>query len=179
MIVLSLDPSLTRTGYAIFSAPPARLMDLMTGSFGSADPADFVGRVLALIDEHGVDFVASEECRKVILMYGKKQLVGTAVTPNADQLKLSQLEGGLRGICAARHIPLALVPPQTWRAKVLGNGHLSRADAKKAAVQYCRYLKIDAANHDVAEAICVGLWATSCNADFRLAAHQEQIGRAL
>lgn len=179
MIVLSLDPSLTRTGYAVFSAPPPRLNDLLTGSFGSADPDNFVSRVLALIDKHGIEFLFSEQARAVILQYGRKQLIDTGgfAAPNGNQLKLTEIQGGMRGLCAARGIPLAFVAPQTWRAKVLGNGHLSRAEAKAAAKTYCARLGVPAANHDVAEAVCIGLWGCTCNADFRLKAHEQSIRR--
>lgn len=174
MILLALDPSLTRTGYAIFSAPPPKLDDLVTGSFHSADPEDFVQRLLRIVEDSGAEFLASEQARKVILMYGKKQLVGNNVfTPNADQLKLSEIQGGIRGICAVRGLPSAFVSPPTWRAAVLGNGGLSRAEAKSAAKTYCKRIGVTAANHDISEAICIGLWAaTSCPA-FRMAAQQQ------
>lgn len=180
MIVLALDPSLTRTGYAAFSAPPPHLKDIETGSFNSSDPEDFIAQLLALVERVGADFVAAEQARAVILTYGKKQLVsaGPVVTPNAKQLKLSEIQGGMRGLCVARHIPLALVSPKTWRAKVLGNGNLSRPEAKAAAKTYCRRLGIDVRNHDVAEAVCIGLWAATCSDQFRLLAHKQQEARA-
>lgn len=175
MKLLALDPSLTRTGYAIFSAPPPTLADLEVGSFTSEDPEDFVRQVLAIVDDRGIEFIAAEMARGIVLMYGKKQLGGIgAVTPNGNQLKLSEIQGGMRGVCAARHIPLALVAPKTWRAKVLGNGNLSRPEAKAAAKRYCQQIKVEVKNHDVAEAVCIGLWAATCDQQFRMAVHEEE-----
>lgn len=179
MILLALDPSLTRCGHASFEAPPVRLEGLLTGSFSSDDPADFTRQLRGLIDAVAPGMIFAEEARKVILTYGKKQLLagpndGPMTTPNGDQLKLSEVQGAIRGLAEAKGIPLVLVPPKTWRAKVLGNGNLPRAEAKRAAKNHCRYLKIPVRNHDQAEAVCIGLWGATCSQEFRMAIYQSE-----
>lgn len=165
MILLALDPSLTRTGYAVMKAPPVLASAIESGSFASEDPDAFIDHVLALIEQLQPDFIAAEAAHKKIFMYGKKSLLGggVMVTPNAAQLKLSVLQGGLKGIARCRGIPLVLVPAQTWRKGVLGNGNLPRDVAKAAAITTCARLKVSARNHDAAEAVCIGLWASSCD----------------
>ena len=96
------------------------------------------------------------------------------VDPSGDQLKLSEIQGAIRGIAEALDIPVVFVSPKTWRAKVLGNGNLSRPDAKRAAREHCRYLKIDARNHDSAEACCIGLWGATCSQEFRMAEYERE-----
>lgn len=166
MILLTFDPSLTRTGYAVLKAPPVLASGIETGSFASEDPDAFIDHALALIEQFQPDFMAAEAAHKKIFMYGKKSLLGggVMVTPNADQLKLSVLQGGLKGIARCKRIPLVLVAAQTWRKAVLGNGNLPRDAAKALAVTTCVRLKIPVKNHDSAEAACVGLWASSCDA---------------
>lgn len=177
MIILALDPSLTRCGYAVLEAPPVRLAALITGSFQSDDVAAFGRHLHGLINQHRPDFVCSEEAAKVIFSYGKKQLLAAPmVTVNADQLKLPQIEGITRGLCEALNIPLALVPVRTWRGQVLGAGwgaaSVTRPQAKQAARNHCAMLKVPAKNHDIAEAVCIGLWAAACQ-EFRWAAYQK------
>lgn len=177
MIVLALDPSLTRSGFVTFEAPPVRFDTLAAGSFGSDDPAHFTRQLHAIIEAAGPGMIFAEEARKVILIYGKKQLqIGgdQMTTPNADQLKLSEIQGAIRGLAEAADIPLVLVPPPTWRAKILGNGGLSRQEAKRAAKRHCAYLKIDVKNHDSAEAVCIGLWGATCSQEFRMAEYERQ-----
>lgn len=166
MILLTFDPSLKRTGYAFMKAPPVVASAIESGSFASEDPDAFIAQALALINDIRPDFIAAEQAHKIIMLYGKKQLLGgnVVVTPNADQLKLCELQGGLKGIAKTRGIGMVTVPPKTWRKAVLGNGGLARDAAKAAAVTYCARLKIIVANHDAAEAICIGLWAASCDA---------------
>ena len=165
MILLAFDPSLTRTGYARITAPPVLASGIEADSFASADPDDFIEQALQLIEDLRPDFIVAEAARRRIFLYGKKTLGrDIMVTPNADQLKLSVIEGGLLGIARTKRIPLVLVATQTWRKGVLGNGNLQRDAAKALAVTTCSRLKIAVRNHDAAEAVCVGLYASSCDA---------------
>jgi Holliday junction resolvasome RuvABC endonuclease subunit len=176
MKLLALDPSLTRCGYALIIAPPVQLSTIITGSFHSDDVAGYAHNLHTLIDDHQPDFITSEEASKIIRSYGKKQLqfAGPAmVTVNADQLKLSQIEGIARGMAEARDIPIVFVAPKSWRAAVLGKGagDFTRPQAKAAARQHCQRLKVPAKNHDIAEAVCIGLWGATCQ-EFKWAAYQ-------
>ena len=175
MILLAFDPSLTRTGFALMKAPPVSVASIESGSFASEDPDAFIAQALALVEKFKPDFVAAEEARKIIMLYGKKQLWAgdVVVTPNAKQLKLSEIQGGLKGLTSAKRIPLVLVPPKTWRKAILGNGNLPRDSAKAAALTYCARLKIAVANHDEAEAACIGIWTSSCDA-FRMHVYRER-----
>lgn len=52
---------------------------------------------------------------------------------------------------------LGMPEPKTWRKAVLGNGY--PADAKAAAIQYCRIaLNLILESHDAAEAACLWAW---------------------
>lgn len=162
MIILSLDQSLTRTGYAAMTEK-FKPEDIVTGSFASADPADFIARTFILINELKPGFLIWEQPVNVIFQYGKKQLVEGKgmVTPNADQLKLHQLHGGLLALAHVLGLGYLAVAPKSWRARVLGDGNMTRAKAKAAAVTHCARLGVAQRNHDRAEAVCIGLYGLS------------------
>lgn len=177
MIVLALDPSLTRCGFVTFEAPPVRLETMAAGSFSSDDPAHFTRQLFAIIETAQPGMIFAEQARGVILTYGRKQLQldgSSMVGPSGDQLKLSEIQGAIRGIAEALDIPVVFVSPKTWRAKVLGNGNLPRDKAKAAAKQHCVYLKIPARNHDQAEAILIGIWGATCSQEFRMAEYERE-----
>jgi len=180
MNVLALDPSLTRAGYAVFSAPPLKLGELVTGSFASDSAEAFAASIDELIVRHEIHFVVAEGAIMFIKPQPRKQLLPgvTMTAPVANQLKLAEIQGCLRGVCQVHRAPLALVGARSWRAKVLGEGwgdpRTTRAEAKAEAKEHCRRLGVPARNHDIAEAVCVGLWGVTCSDQFRFLLYQRK-----
>ena len=130
--------------------------------------AIFCDETEKLFDFHKPTFVVWESATEVIRSYvkqGKEDLAGQkpiGLTVNADQLILRDIQGHIRHAARSRGIPYEAVNPKTWRAAILKNGNLSRDDAKRKAVEYCKMLRIPVKNADQAEAICIGLWAATC-----------------
>jgi hypothetical protein len=85
------------------------------------------------------------------------------VIPQFDKTLQAGLWGIFAGIANAHGARVIEAPVQTWRAFVLGNGKLSKIEAKSRAMEVCRALgwggpELD---HDSAEAGCQWLYACS------------------
>jgi hypothetical protein len=157
-VILALDQSLTRTGWALMAGERFDPAATVTGSFHSDDVEDFMDKVVYLLEDNDPDVVIWEAPLMVIFTYGKKQLVGPEMaTPNADQLKLHHLHGALLALTRGRQ--RLFVPPRTWRKAILGDGRLDRVRAKAAAKLHCQRIHLPQPNHDCAEAVCLGLYA--------------------
>ncbi|MDX0569806.1 hypothetical protein GHK50_19185 [Sinorhizobium medicae] len=187
MLILGLDQSITRTGFALYEYP-GNERDMRCGSFSCKDGADpeekcelFARQFKRLVGpkERRPDFIVWERARRRISAYPKKpnpNLLGLGGddpalwTVNADQLLLPEIQGIIRGEAISYRIPHESVPPATWRAAIYGKGggKLSRADAKAQARAYCRALRIAAGNEDEAEAACIARWAATCSQKIRL-----------
>lgn len=175
MIILSFDQSISRTGWCVHEPPT--LSNIIFGSFTSAPEKKmsteaktgiFCDEIEKLFETHKPDFVVWEAATEIIRSYvkqGREDLAGQApvgLTVNADQLILRDIQGHIRHAARSRHIPYEAVNPKTWRAAILKNGNLSRDDAKRKAVEYCKSLRIHVKNADQAEAVCVALWGATC-----------------
>lgn len=185
MIVLGIDQSITRTGFAFYRFPGDE-RHMRCGSFSCKDAPNpeakcelFAREIKRLIGskDHRPDFLVWERARRNISAYPKKPdadllgLGGDAVwTVNADQLLLPEIQGILRAAAIFYRVPYESVGPSTWRAAILGkgSGKLARLEAKAAAKRYCKALGIKAGNDDEAEAACIARWAATCSTRFRL-----------
>jgi hypothetical protein len=184
MLILGLDQSITRTGFAFYSCPGDE-RHMRCGSFSCKDEADpeakcerFAREIKRLIGPKGrrPDFICWERAKRQITSYPKKPkadllgIPGAVLTVNADQLLLPEIQGIIRAACVFYRIPHESVPPGTWRASIFGKGggRLSRPDAKAKAKQYCKTLRIRVGNDDEAEAACIARWAATCSQRFRL-----------
>jgi hypothetical protein len=157
-VILALDQSLTRTGYAVMAGTRFDPGTTITGSFNSANVEEFIERIGELIEDLDPHVVIWEAPIMVVMMYGKRQLTGAGmVTPNASQFLLHHLHGALLALTRGRQ--RLYVPPKTWRAAILGNAKLDRARAKAAARLHCSRIGLPQPNHDCAEAVCLGLYA--------------------
>lgn len=174
MIILSFDQSIERTGWCIYEPPSHSSM--LIGSFTSRPrkemkteekAAIFCDEIEKLFKEHRPRFVVWEAATEVIRSYakeGKPDLAGkrpVGLTVNADQLILRDIQGHIRHAARARRIPYEAVNPKTWRAAVLKNGNLGRDEAKRAAVDFCKMLRIPVKNADQAEAVCLAFWGAT------------------
>lgn len=170
--VLGLDPSKTRTGWAVVEGASLGRGELIAaGSFASSAVSEFAEWIKLLIGSHRADMVVAEMARQDIALYQKKGLVaGRAgfATVNADQTVLWKLEGATIAVAQVLEKPFVLVAAPTWRKAMLGNGKLPRAAAKLAAMNWCELQRIDVANHDCAEAVCIAHYGIA-TIDFRYA----------
>jgi Holliday junction resolvasome RuvABC endonuclease subunit len=162
MKILSLDPSLTATGWAIVETPKVKV--LASGTFRPDNVHDFAQHLLVLVIEHQPALISYEAARRDIMLYGKKGLLpGKAgfVTPNASQLVLLELQGAIIAVAAANGLVAHATAVQTWRAAILGTGQMQRDAAKAAAKQYLIRSQIHFRSVDEAEAICLGLYTAT------------------
>lgn len=176
MLILAFDQSIARTGWAVYEPPTVSTM--LIGSFTSRPEtgmsteektAIFCDEIEKLFKQYRPSFVAWEAATEIIRSYpkkGKEDLIGEqkvqgVTTVTADQLILRDIQGHIRHAARARRLPYEAVNPRTWRAVILKNGNLGRDEAKKAAVNMCRMLRIPAKNEDQAEAACIAMWGAS------------------
>lgn len=185
MLILSFDQSIARTGWCLYE-PPA-LSSIMVGSFTSAPEKNmkteektgiFCDEIEKLFKAHRPDFVVWEAAAEDIRQFRHKPKNGKAgdmlaaanvappkdmgpLTVNADQLILRDIQGHIRHAARARRIPYEAVNVKSWRAGMLKNGNIGKDEAKKAAVDLCRMMRIPVKNHDQAEAVCIALFGAS------------------
>jgi len=160
MRVLAVDPSKTASGWAIFDGREC----MASGTLRSDGVEDFAQKFTLLVGEWRPKVICFERAIRSIKMYGKKGLLpGNEgfVTPNAASMILHNIEGVIIGVGVALDIRLLGVAVATWRAAILGDGKLSRDVAKRRAKETCQHLKIKYRSVDEAEAILIGLWASS------------------
>lgn len=160
MRILGVDPSKTASGWSVFDDRTC----IASGTIRSDGASDFAEKFVLLVGEWQPKVIAYEMAIRSIRTYGKKGLLpGNEgfITPNAGQLVLHNIEGAIIGIAAACHIHSLPVSVGTWRKAILGDGKLARDVAKQRAKQMCNHLKIKFKSVDEAEAILIGLWATS------------------
>lgn len=175
MLILAFDQSISRTGWALYEPPHAGAMKL--GSFTSRPSTNmsteekaaiFCDEIEKLFKEHRPGFVVWEQATEIIRAYPQKAKADLAgpvkippLTVNADQLILHDIQGHIRHAARARRIPYEAVNPKTWRAAILKNGNLGREEAKRAASDLCKMMRIPVRNADQAEAVCIALYGAS------------------
>jgi hypothetical protein len=86
------------------------------------------------------------------------------LVPKYDKTVQCGLWAIIAGAAHVNGVPIEVVPVQTWRAFVLGNGKLPRREAKTRAIQICAQLGWRVRNDDEAEAACIWLYACSLQA---------------
>jgi Holliday junction resolvasome RuvABC endonuclease subunit len=165
--ILALDQSIRRSGWALLTKRRHAVVEAQ-GWFGSVAAsgaqsdrdkvACFKQQVRDLIVDYTPDALVWEKPMQVI---SRNQGRGV----NAHQLILTRLDEVLVGLADEFDLYSDAVAPRTWRAMVLGKGAgaLPARAAKQRARSYVLWLGINASNDDVAEAICIGLWAASCS----------------
>ena len=163
MIILALDQSITRSGFAVLETGrrPGTGQVMHSGWFGSAGGDDrvkvdaFIQHVRELILDYAPGLMVWEKPAKYLARVGAKGGV------NAHQLVLTRLDENLFGLARDYGRAFATVAPNTWRAKVLGKGagRMPRDEAKRRALAHCAWIGQPVKNADQAEAICIGLWA--------------------
>ncbi len=120
-----------------------------------------------MLNDRRPDFMILEAPMKVGV---ERRTTKQTLQGNVEQLSANWLAHGvaheifglLVGLAIERRIPLAYVPPATWRRSFLGFGKRDgwdRPQWKKAARARCDQLRIDVKNSDEAEAVALALCA--------------------
>jgi hypothetical protein len=88
-------------------------------------------------------------------------IVLEGLIPQYDKTLQCGIFSAFGGIARNKQIPILVAPVQTWRAFVLGSGHLKKDVAKARALSICGALGWSAPDHNAAEAGCQFIWACS------------------
>lgn len=190
MRLLTLDQSITQTGWAKWDIPAERSpkeTEIECGSFKCDEPADdydkcelFATELRKLRTRFKPDFITWEMSSRKISAYPKRgdfvdeEMAARGqgrMVVNAKALLLPELQGIIRGVATAYLIPHEAVPVSSWRAKVFGKGGgaMTTDEAKRAAKRMCLFLKIAFSNHNEAEAAMLCLWTERCSQRFKMA----------
>ncbi len=149
MLVLGVDPGLTRCGLGVVTGSPGRAEFVAAGVIRTSTELDVARRLLQIeagIEEwlavHRVDAIAVE---RVFSQHNVTTVIGTAQA------------AGVAMLVAARHgIPVALHTPSEVKAAISGSG---RADKAQVGAMVARILKLDEAPKpaDAADAVALAI----------------------
>ncbi len=149
MLVLGIDPGLTRCGVGVVDGSPGRARLVGVGVVRTVPDLDLSRRLLQIeagleewIVAHRPDAVAVE---RVFAQHNVTTVMGTAQA------------AGIAMLVAARHgIPVALHTPSEVKAAITGSG---RADKAQVGTMVARILKLDAAPSpaDAADAVALAI----------------------
>ncbi|MCL2735510.1 MAG: crossover junction endodeoxyribonuclease RuvC [Propionibacteriaceae bacterium] len=149
MLVLGVDPGLTRCGVGVVDGTPGRATLIDAGVITTPAGMDTPLRLLAIergledwITRHHVDVVAIE---RVFAQHNLMTVVGTAQA------------AGVAMLVAARHgLPVHHHTPSEVKAAITGSG---RADKAQVQTMVARILKLDAAPKpaDAADAVALAI----------------------
>lgn len=136
MLVVGIDPSVKSTGLVVMDDEENLL-------YATSCELPHVGLVLESIkDKYDIDVVGIENpgwyARAIVSQSAKNSLIRM----------LRKLFG---------RIPIYQASPRTWRRRVLGNGSAKKEDAMAFAKRMGWEAAAD--NHNIAEALCVALYA--------------------
>lgn len=138
-VILALDPS-SQTGFALSTGH--------SGVFDLRDLPDLGHRV----------FVFQWWLKDLILRHGVR-LLGIERpfinTRSESGLLPGYLVAAAHAVAHGQNVERDEVPQQTWRKAILGNGGLSTAAAKKAALRWCEDRGHNPVDHNEAEALCI------------------------
>lgn len=168
MIILGVDPGLTRCGYGLIDAKNQTALDfgLFTSAAGT-DPRDRVGSIAkgleALVEKSKPDVIALE---RVFAQANLRSVMGVA-----------QVSGALMHIAYKHSIPLQFFTPSEVKAAVTGNG---RATKDQVSMMVKRLLKLDEIQGppDVADALAVAITASKRGGSAGTEAQQKWVAAA-
>lgn len=137
-MILSLDVSSTRTGYALFNVDGTLVR---SGHFSGDNLLSFYSAVCLLLTADVVGVVCEQ--------------IYCGINKNTFKV-LAKLQAIVQLACEQRSIQLQLVSAVQWRA-ALGWPRLKRAEAKAKAIATVEELYGIVTNDDEAEAVCLAL----------------------
>ena len=149
MLVMGVDPGLTRCGVGVVIGTPGRAEFVSAGVIRTSTQLDIARRLLQIelgleewIAAHHPDAIAVE---RVFAQHNVSTVIGTAQA------------AGVALLVAARHgIPATQHTPSEVKAAISGSG---RADKAQVGVMVARILKLDAAPKpaDAADAVALAI----------------------
>ena len=148
MVVLSIDPSTTSTGWCIYDTDQEEFLE-----YGCIKPTsrDVIVRIIAI----------DNRIREIIRLW-KPEIVlveELSVTRNGSSTKvLAGLQVVIQMACERARIICVPVRPTQWR-KVVGIKGKNRKEQKAEAIQYIKRRYREIVNEDEADAICIGEYA--------------------
>lgn len=150
MIILGVDPGLTRCGFGLIDAKSQTALDhgVFTSAAGT-DPRDRVGAIAqnlaALVARSKPDVIALE---RVFAQANLRSVMGVA-----------QISGALMHIAYTHSIPLQFFTPSEVKAAVTGNG---RATKEQVLMMVKQLLKLEELKGppDIADALAVAITAS-------------------
>jgi crossover junction endodeoxyribonuclease RuvC len=149
MLVLGVDPGLTRCGLGLIQGRPGRAEFVAAGVVRTAASEDVAQRLLAI--EAGIeDWVlryqpAAVAVERVFAQHNLMTVIGTAQA------------AGIALLVAARHgVPTATHTPSEVKAAITGSG---RADKAQVGQMVCRILRLETAPRpaDAADAVALAI----------------------
>lgn len=168
MIILGVDPGLTRCGFGLIDAKKQSALDfgLYTSEAGT-DPRDRVGSIAnnleVLVTKSKPDVIALE---RVFAQANLRSVMGVA-----------QVSGALMHIAFKHSIPLQFFTPSEVKAAVTGNG---RATKDQVQLMVKRLLKLEEIQGppDVADALAVAITASKRGGSAGTEAQQKWVAAA-
>jgi len=168
VIILGVDPGLTRCGYGLIDAKTQTALDfgLFTSAAGS-DPRDRVGAIAqnlsTIVAKHKPDVIALE---RVFAQANLRSVMGVA-----------QVSGALMHIAYQHSIPLQFFTPSEVKAAVTGNG---RATKEQVLMMVKRLLKLEEIQGppDIADALAVAITASKRGGSAGTQAQQKWVAAA-
>jgi crossover junction endodeoxyribonuclease RuvC len=168
VIILGVDPGLTRCGYGLINAKTQAAIDfgLLTSAAGT-DPRDRVGSIAKSLEDIVAkakpDVIALE---RVFAQANLRSVMGVA-----------QVSGALMHIAYKHSIPLQFFTPSEVKAAVTGNG---RATKEQVSMMVKRLLKLDELKGpaDIADALAVALTASKRGGSAGTDAQQKWVAAA-
>lgn len=149
MLVMGVDPGLTRCGIGVVTGTPGRAELVAAGVIRTSTELDIARRLLqievgleAWISAHRPDAIAVE---RVFAQHNVATVIGTAQA------------AGVALLVAARHgIPVTQHTPSEVKAAISGSG---RADKAQVGIMVARILKLDSAPKpaDAADAVALAI----------------------
>jgi crossover junction endodeoxyribonuclease RuvC len=150
LLVLGVDPGLTRCGLGLVRGAPGRTLEMVAVDHLATSPSAPLGERLATVaeaiegwlDRHSPDAVAVEQ---VFSQRNVRTVMGTA-----------QVSGVVIATAARRGVPIATHTPSEVKAAVTGNG---RADKAQVAAMVMRLLRLAAPPRpaDAADALALAI----------------------
>lgn len=150
MLVLGVDPGLTRCGLGLVRGEPGRTLELVAVDHLHTSPDQPLGERLAAVGEHFEAWLDTHEPDAVALEQVFSQRNVRTVMATA------QVSGVVLATAARRGVPIALHTPSEVKAAVTGNG---RADKAQVAAMVTRLLRLAAPPRpaDAADALALAI----------------------
>lgn len=168
MIILGVDPGLTRCGYGVLDTATNTSIDHgLYRSEAKTDPRDRVGAIAQslneLVERTKPELIALE---RVFAQANLRSVMGVA-----------QISGALMHIAYSKSIPLQFFTPSEVKAAVTGNG---RATKEQVSMMVTRLLKLSAiaGPPDIADALAVAITAAKRGGVVGTSAQQKWVAAA-